>query len=87
MNIDVTTMVKTYWQIGKHIVEQEQHGKALAGYGEQLIVKLSRYLMDCFGKGFSVANIWNFKQFYLTFPSFEQLSIHRVDNLGCLIYV
>lgn len=77
-----TEMVKTYWQIGKRIVEQEQHGKARAEYGEQLIVGLSRYLTDCFGKGFSVANLWNFKQFYLVFPSFEQFSTQRVENLG-----
>ncbi len=77
-----TVMVRTYWQIGKRIVEEEQQGKTRAGYGEQLIVKLSRYLTDCFGKGFAVANLWNFKQFYITFPSFEQFSTQRVENLG-----
>ncbi|KTC87157.1 PDDEXK nuclease domain-containing protein [Legionella drozanskii] len=75
-------MVKTYWQIGKRIVEQEQHGKARANYGESLIVNLSRYLTDCFGKGFSVANLWNFKQFYLIFSDFERFSTHRVENLS-----
>lgn len=75
-------MVKTYWQIGKRIVEQEQHGKARANYGESLIVNLSRYLTDSFGKGFSVANLWNFKQFYLTFTDFERFSTHRVENLS-----
>jgi len=75
-------MVKTYWQIGKRIVEQEQQGKTRAEYGEQLIVKLSRYLTDCFGKGFSIANLWNFKQFYIIFPNFEQFSTQRVENLG-----
>jgi hypothetical protein len=70
-----TVMVKTYWQIGKRIVEQEQQGKARAEYGEQLIVALSRYLTDCFGKGFSIANLWNLKKFYLTFPSSEQFSL------------
>lgn len=77
-----TVMVKTYWQIGKRIVEHEQQGNTRAEYGEQLIVKLSRYLTDCFGKGFSVANLWNFKQFCMTFPSFEQFSTQRVENLG-----
>ena len=75
-------MVKTYWQIGKRIVEQEQQGKARAEYGEYLIVNLSRYLTDCFGKGFSVANLWNFKQFYLIFSDFEQFSTQRVENLS-----
>lgn len=75
-------MVKTYWQIGKRIVEQEQQGEARADYGEYLIVNLSRYLTDCFGKGFSVANLWNFRQFYLTFSDFEQFSTHCVENLA-----
>ncbi|MDR0302586.1 MAG: PDDEXK nuclease domain-containing protein [Treponema sp.] len=61
-------MVETYWNMGKRIVEQEQHGKERANYGEQLLVNLSRYLSDTFGKGFSVANLWNFRQFYLTWP-------------------
>jgi DUF1016 N-terminal domain len=74
-------MIKTYWHVGKRIVEQEQHGKTRADYGEYLIVSLSRYLTDCFGKGFSVANLWNFRQFYLTFNNFEQFSTHRVENL------
>ena len=39
INYDV---VETYWRIGKRIVEQEQHGKQRANYGEQLLVKLSR---------------------------------------------
>ena len=76
-----SVMIKTYWHIGKRIVEQEQHGKARAGYGEYLIVNLSRYLTDCFGKGFTVANLWNFKRFYLTFTNLEQFSTHRVENL------
>lgn len=50
-------MVKTYWQIGKRIVEQEQQGKEQANYGEHLILHLSRYLTDSFGKGFSVSNL------------------------------
>ena len=77
-----TTMVETYWQMGRRIVEKEQQGKERAGYGEALIVNLSRYLGETFGKGFSVANLWNFRQFYLTFPDFGQFSTHRVGNLA-----
>lgn len=77
-----TIMVKTYWQIGKRIVEEEQNGKARADYGDYLIVNLSRYLTDCFGKGFSAANLWNFKQFYQTFSDFEQFSTQCVGNLA-----
>jgi len=66
-------MVETYWNIGRRIVEQEQQGKERANYGDQLIVGLSRYLSGTFGKGFSEANLWNFKQFYLTWPNDEIL--------------
>jgi predicted nuclease of restriction endonuclease-like (RecB) superfamily len=65
------TMVETYWNIGKRIVEQEQQGKERANYGDQLLVNLSRYLSDTFGKGFSYANLKNFRQFYLTWPNDE----------------
>ena len=30
-------MLETYWNIGKRIVEQEQHGKSRAEYGTQLL--------------------------------------------------
>ncbi|MDR3137575.1 MAG: PDDEXK nuclease domain-containing protein, partial [Tannerellaceae bacterium] len=77
-----TMMVNTYWHIGKRIVEQEQQGQNRANYGEYLITKLSRYLSGTFGKGFSEANLWNIRQFYLVFPDFEQFSTHCVGNLS-----
>ena len=66
-------MAETYWDIGRRIVEQEQHGKERANYGDHLLVNLSRHLSSTFGRGFSVANLWNFRQFYLTWPSGEIL--------------
>lgn len=75
-----TIMVHTYWQIGRRIVEQEQHGQNRAGYGDYLITNLSRHLSGTFGKGFSEANLWNMKQFYQTFPDFDKFSTQRVGN-------
>jgi len=66
-------MVETYWHIGERIVEQEQQGNERANYGDYLIENLARHLGNEFGKGFSVANLWNFKQFYLTWPDKEIL--------------
>ncbi|MFO0794646.1 MAG: DUF1016 N-terminal domain-containing protein [Candidatus Brocadiaceae bacterium] len=60
-------MVEAYWHIGKRIVEEEQKGKTRAEYGQQLIKELSIRLSAEFGKGFSEANIKNFRQFYLIF--------------------
>lgn len=61
-------MVDAYWQIGRRIVEEEQGGAARAEYGAHLIRSLARDLGEEFGKGLSVANLRNFRQFYLTFP-------------------
>jgi len=77
-----TIMVKTYWQIGKRIVEQEQRGENRASYGDYLITNLSRHLSDTIGKGFSEANLWNIRQFYMTFPDFNQFSTQCVENLS-----
>jgi predicted nuclease of restriction endonuclease-like (RecB) superfamily len=62
-------MVEAYWQIGQRIVEEEQGGDAKAVYGKELLQQLSRALTEEFGKGFSLANLKNFRQFYLTFPN------------------
>ena len=65
-------MVAAYWQIGRRIVEEEQAGSQRAEYGTYLISGLSRKLGHEFGKGFSVANLENFRKFYITFPDFEK---------------
>jgi len=70
-------MVKAYWKIGQRIVEEEQQGRQRADYGDFLIRELSRRLGDEFGKGFSVANLKNFRQFYTTFPDFNKSNALR----------
>jgi predicted nuclease of restriction endonuclease-like (RecB) superfamily len=65
-------MVEAYWRIGQRIVEEEQGGKERAEYGTYLIRDLAKGLGDEFGRGISVANLKNFRQFYLTFPHFEK---------------
>lgn len=77
-----TEMVHTYWHLGQRIVEEEQQGQTRAEYGQALIRKLSRYLGEHFGQGFSVANLKNFRQFYLTFPSLEEIATHCVAHLA-----
>jgi hypothetical protein len=34
-------MTATYWEIGRRIVEFEQHGRQRAQYGEELLLRLS----------------------------------------------
>ena len=62
-------MVEAYWLIGQRIVEEEQQGQDKAQYGSRLIEDLSLALTADFGKGFSYANLYNCRQFYLTFPN------------------
>jgi|APSaa5957512622_1039677.scaffolds.fasta_scaffold19499_2 predicted nuclease of restriction endonuclease-like (RecB) superfamily len=62
------TMVLTYWEIGRRIVEEEQNGENRAQYGKALIANLAAKLSDEFGKSFDKRNILYMRQFYLNFP-------------------
>lgn len=64
-------MVEAYWLIGRRIVEEEQRGQHKAEYGSRLLENLSKALTLDFGRGFSYANLRNFRQFYLTYPDQE----------------
>ena len=44
-------LVKTYWDIGKRIVEYEQKGREKAEYGSALLKNLSKDLKLRYGKG------------------------------------
>lgn len=62
-----TTMVYTYYEVGRMIVEDEQQGEQRAEYGTELLKHLSEQLSNKFGKGFSAQNLANMRQFYLTY--------------------
>jgi hypothetical protein len=68
-----TIMTATYWSIGRRIVEQEQRGAARAGYGEALIVRLSRDLQARFGRGFGRANLFQMRGFYPAYRHILQI--------------
>ena len=59
------TLVESYWQIGRRIVEQEQQGDNKAEYGAQLLHRLSEDLQQKLGSGFSRSNLRNMRRFYL----------------------
>lgn len=61
-------MVQAYWSIGRIIVEEEQKGKAKAGYGEYLLTNLAERLTKDFGKGFDESNLRYMRKFYIVFP-------------------
>lgn len=68
-----TAMVYTYYEIGRRIVEEEQHGENRAAYGKQLLQGLSDHLTKEFGKGFSLTNLKQFRQFYTIYVN-DQIS-------------
>lgn len=68
------TMVLTYFEIGRKIVEEEQGGKERADYGKGIIKELSKVLTVEFGKGFSERNIEQMRQFYLVYSKPQTLS-------------
>lgn len=87
-----TAMVKTYFEIGRLIVENEQNGKNRAEYGKETLKNLSERLTKDFGKGFSVENLDRMRFFYRTYSNsstvltnFElswshYLFLMRIDN-------
>lgn len=76
-----TTMVQAYWQIGRLIVEDEQGGEKRAEYGKAVLQELSRRLTAEFGQGFTLANLRNFRQFYLGF-SLEEIRYTACSELS-----
>ena len=69
-----TAMVQTYFEIGRLIVEEEQHGNIRAEYGKETLKKLSEKLTANYGKGFSVTNLKQMRDFYLTYQIRQTVS-------------
>lgn len=63
-----TIQVQTCWEVGRHIVEFEQAGKARAAYGKNLLTTLAKGLTAEFGKGFDATNLRHMRAFFLAFP-------------------
>lgn len=69
-----STLIATYWQIGRIIVEDEQKHESRAEYGKQTLKTLSKALTDEYGKGFSRSNLQNMRQFYLLYPKCQSVT-------------
>ena len=69
-----STMTKTYFLIGKRIVEEEQDGNKRAEYGKNLIKMLSEKLTKEFGKGFSETNLEQMRKFFKVYGISQTLS-------------
>lgn len=85
-----SSIVMSYWSIGKLIVENEQNGNFRAEYGKNVLENLSNKLSKEFGSGFSIRSLQQMKKFYLVFPNTNALrsqltwthyrSLLRVEN-------
>ncbi len=84
-----SAIVESYWKIGEQI--HKECGNGRAEYGKYVLKYLSERLTKEFGKGFTLANLKNMRQFYLAFQKgytlcSQSLSwshyrlIMRVDN-------
>ena len=69
-----TELVKSNWEIGRHIIEFEQHGQDRAEYGSDLLARLSKDLQHRYGKGFGRRNILDMRRFYLTYQKWQTVS-------------
>ena len=64
-------VIQTYWNIGRRIVEEEQHGEQRAKYGKRLIATLAEQLSPLYGNSYSKRNLEYYRQFYLCFKNLE----------------
>jgi len=89
-------LVKTYWEIGKRIVDFEQGGKEKAEYGSQLFEKIAHDLREKYGKGFSRSNVIYMRIFYIRYSKSQTVSdqlswshyrlILRLDTLANIFH-
>ena len=70
-----TTLLHTYWEIGRVICEYEQTDSVRAEYGKQTLKVVSKELTKEFGKGFSVSNIQFMRRFYQTYTIQQTASV------------
>jgi predicted nuclease of restriction endonuclease-like (RecB) superfamily len=60
-------VVRSYWEIGRLMIEEEQNGADRAAYGKQVVELLSIRLQSIYGKGYNKTNLWYMRQFYRLF--------------------
>lgn len=67
-------IVLTYFEIGRMIVEDEQHREIRAEYGKEQLKFISKNLTKKFGKGFSETNLKQMRQFFLSYSICQTVS-------------
>ena len=64
--------INLYWEIGEEIYKQQEQN----GWGKSIVQVLSKELQKEFpgAKGYSAANLWRMRNFYLTYRDSEKLA-------------
>ena len=81
------TMVQTYYEIGRIIVEEEQNGKERAEYGKETLKNLSARLAATYGKGFSVENLDRMRYFFKTYSKSSTVLTNSAELLSWSHYL
>jgi predicted nuclease of restriction endonuclease-like (RecB) superfamily len=76
-------LTATYWEIGRRIVEFEQGGKSRAGYGEEVLLRLSQDLVAKHGRGFSERNLRHMRVFFLGWEIWQTPSAKLEARVKC----
>lgn len=71
------TLLKTYWEIGRYIVDYEQQGNEKSEYGSHLLDRLAQDLKERHGEVFSRSSLVYIRKLYLLYPIGESL-IHQL---------
>ena len=85
-------MLATYFEIGRLLIIDKQHGSKRANYGENTLIQVSKDLTVKLGRGFSVQNLERMRNFYLFYSNssnhlrkseqLENSSIHLRNSSG-----
>ena len=81
-----TTMVYTYYGVGKYIVEDEQQGYERAMYGKKVLKVLSEKLCLKYGDGWSYSNLRQIRQFYLAYANLTD-GVGRIILFLCVLRI
>lgn len=66
-------LVYRNWHLGKRIAEEILKGEDRAEYGKAIITKLAKQLVDEYGRGFELRNLYSFLEFYRAYPILQSL--------------
>ena len=64
---------RTYWEVGRHMVEFEQGGRTRVDYGAGLLALVAERLTAVFGSDFDQHNLRNMRAFSHAFPIWNAL--------------